>query len=222
MLKKQSTYQSKVFRDFKTLDKRNYHAVVRFYERHQKEIPALDFDEAFVLQLHYCNALFEVGHYEKQIQMSDVVIECSILENIQYYQGEDVYLKTLFQKAKSLYHLEQYDQSEHILKELIKLSPNHKSYPKLLKRCFTKSSPAYIQTLQAIGIFMALIAVGLLVMNVLLVKNFYPAYSPLVHTIWISGVGLGVLLVFIGWVAKRISIQLRIKAFQEASRANRK
>jgi len=218
MLKKQSTFQSKVYRDFKTLDKRNYHAVVRFYERHQREIRTLDFDEAFVMQLHYCNALFEVEQFQKQVKLADFIIECSILENIQYYQGEDIYLKTLFQKAKSLYHLEKYHDSAHILRELIKLSPNHKSYPKLLNRCMTKSSPAYIQSLQATGIFALLISVGLLVFNVLLIKNFYPNYTSILSNIWITGFITGICLIIIGWIARKISIQNRIKNFQQASR----
>ncbi len=218
MLKKQSTFQSKVFRDFKTLDKRNYHAVVRFYEQHQQEIPALDFDESFVLKLHYCNALFEIGQYERQLSMANFIIECSILNNIQYYQGEDIYLKTLFQKAKSLYLLGRFSDAEYILKELIKLSPNHKSYLKLLRQCFSRSIGNHYRKVQIFGSFIFLIGVLLLVINILYVQHFYPNYSSLLTKMWLISAGVGFLLMIIGTLAHLKNIERRVKQFQQKSR----
>lgn len=204
-----------MFRDFKTLDKRNYHSVVRFYEKYRMAILALPFDESFVMKLAYCTALFEVGRYEQHLKIADEIIESSILNNIQFYQGEDIYLKTLFQKANAQFELKNYEASEHILKELVKLSPRQKMYPKLLHRCYLKRSGKYLQNLQAIGIFMLLISAGFLVINVLIFHNFYPKQALLTDIITSVGFGFGVLFILSSIFIQRIRIRGKVVKLQK-------
>jgi tetratricopeptide (TPR) repeat protein len=215
LIQKQSKSQSKVFRDFKTLDKRNYHSVVRFYEKYRMAILALPFDEAFVMKLTYCTALFEVGRYEQHLEVADEIIESSILNNIQFYQGEDIYLKTLFQKAKAQFELKNYEASKHILKELLKLSPRQKTYPKLLHRCYLKRSGQYLQNLQSIGIFILLISAGFLVINVLVFHNFYPKQVFITDIITSTGFGFGVLLILSSILIQRVRIRGKVITLQK-------
>lgn len=215
MLKKQSKNQSEVFSEFKALDHRNFHAVIRFYERHKNEVFDLRFHEAFILQLHYTNALYEIGHYEKHLQQADNIIELSILNNIQYYQGEDVYIKTLFQKSQSLYALEAYTEAIHLLKELIKISPNQKTYGKALKRCLIQSKATYLQHLQASGIVAFLVSFGIVIINVLLIENFYSEYQTLFVRLYTIGFLLGSILLGAGLLIQRFLIHNEVRRFQK-------
>ncbi|MGB0863844.1 MAG: hypothetical protein ACPGXZ_13060, partial [Saprospiraceae bacterium] len=215
MIQKQSKNQSKVFRDFKTLDKRNYHSVVRFYERYKMAILALPFDETFVMKLAYCTALFEIGRYEQHLKLADEIIENSILNNIQFYQGEDIYLKTLFQKAKAQFQLKNYHSSEHILKELIKLSPRQKTYLKLLHRCFLKKSGKYLQNLQTVGIFILLVSAGFLVINIIVIHSFYANYSNTTNLITGIGFGFGILFILSSIIIQRVRIHGKVFALQK-------
>ena len=45
----QSTYHSKVYRDFKEIESSAFRKIVRFYEDNELEIKKLDFDENFEL-----------------------------------------------------------------------------------------------------------------------------------------------------------------------------
>lgn len=180
---RESKYQSKIFRDFKTLDMRNYHSIVRFYEDHKSDIEILNIKEAFILELHYCNALFETGNYYKLLEVSDRVVETSIFNNIKYYHGEDIYQKTLFQKAQGYFYLHNFKAAEHIIKELIKLNPNQKEYIKLLGKCIIQNSSPFLKYLQAAGILLFLVSLGIVVIKILIIQSFYPDYNQLFHTI---------------------------------------
>ena len=215
MLQKKSKYQSKVYRDFKTLDKRNFHAIVRFYEEHLPKINQLRFEEAFVMQLSYAMALSEVGLYEKHLYVADNIIETSIFNNIQFHQGEDIYLKTLLQKAQSFYQLQRFSEAEHILKELIKLSPTHKTYPKLLRQCLAKDGAVYLQSIQSAGIFMVLIFAGLWVINILVIRNFFLEYTLLSNLICWLGIISGASFLVISSIIKRVRVQGKVGHFQK-------
>ena len=114
----QSTYHSRIFRDFKEIDAANHRRIIRFYEDKEEDIQRLDFEEYFQLIVAYVNALFEVGAYQKHLLMVDVVIEMTIVHNVERYKGEDIYEKMLFRKAASLYNIMEYAKAEYILREL--------------------------------------------------------------------------------------------------------
>ena len=112
----QSTYHSRIFRDFKEIDAANHRRIIRFYEDKEEDIQRLDFEEYFQLIVAYVNALFEVGAYQKHLLMVDVVIEMTIVHNVERYKGEDIYEKMLFRKAASLYNIMEYAKAEYVTK----------------------------------------------------------------------------------------------------------
>lgn len=173
MLKNTSTYDSPIFREFKSLDRDNHHAIVHFYEEHEREIGQMTFDEYFVCLVAYCNALYEIGAYRKLLRHADEVIELSIMHNKQFVQGEDVYLKILLQKAVAFIRLHDYASAQRVLTELVKLQPNRRSHRKLLRKCMYRQRPIYVKRMFAAGVFLYLLSVVMVVVNILVIDPFY-------------------------------------------------
>jgi hypothetical protein len=76
MLPESKTYYSQLYRNFRAIEPTEYRRVVRFFEKYEKNILQLDFDEYFDTVFVYNNALFEIGEYRKHILMSDVLTVC--------------------------------------------------------------------------------------------------------------------------------------------------
>ncbi|MFQ5445501.1 MAG: hypothetical protein ACE5FF_01095, partial [Saprospiraceae bacterium] len=130
-----STYQAKVFHDFQAIDPKEWRTIVRFYEEYESEIKNLDFGAYFEMVTAYTNALFEIGAYEKHIPMADTVIELSVMNNVRFFNGEDVFHKSLFKKAASCYHTHQLEKAEYILRELLRIDPYDDDASMFLKKC---------------------------------------------------------------------------------------
>ncbi len=169
----QSTYHSKIYRDFKEIDGANYRRIIRFYEEREDAIRQLDFNENFELLVAYVNALFEVGSYQRHLLMVDLIIEMAIVQNIRQYRGEDVYHKMLFRKAASLYNLMEYNKADYILRELIKMDPYDEDSIMFLKKCLRKKEPGFLNKAKAASIFLFLMAAFVISIEVLFVRPFY-------------------------------------------------
>ncbi|MEM6726524.1 MAG: hypothetical protein AAF598_20975 [Bacteroidota bacterium] len=176
MLKNTSTYDSPIFREFKSLDRDNQHEVVHFYEEHEKEIGQITFEEYFVCLVAYCTALYEIGAYRKLLRHADEVIEMSIVHNKQFVQGEDVYLKILLQKSIAFIRLHDYASAQRILTELVKLQPHRRMHRKLLRKCMYRQRPLYVKRLFAAGVFLYLLSVVMVVINILVIDPFYESW----------------------------------------------
>lgn len=177
------TYQIQVYHDFKEIEIDSYHAIVRFFEDREAEIQQLEFNEYFEVLVAYTHALFEVGHYQKHLRMADVVIESSILRNIQVFQGEDVYWVTLFRKAASYFNLMRYNKTDYILRELIKMNPFHSDAILFLKRCLRKNQPQFIQNARAISVLLFLVSAMIIAVEVIVIRNFFEAYATMIETL---------------------------------------
>ena len=212
MLKKQA-HTSKVFSDFKTIDHRDAKAVIRFYHQNKENIHELRFYEAFVLQLHYTSALHYIGEYEKHIYEADNIIYLSIDNNIQFYQGEDIYQKTLFQKAQSYYFLERFDKAQHIYLELIKIEPNNTKYSKTLKQTLLKTEVTYIEDILLCGIFTLLFSIGFTTLYLLL-SNFIGSYHQALINIIAASFLFGLVSFAIGLILQKIILGKKIAIIQ--------
>lgn len=197
----QSTYHSRVYRDFKGISAIDYRKIIHFYEAHEEEIRGLDEDEYFEMLTAYVNSLFEVGEYRQHCLMVDLVIEASIERNIHLYRGEDLFRKMLFRKAASHYHAEDYSQAEYILKELLRMDPSHQHASLFLKKCLRQKEPGFLQRVRAASIFLFLLAALVISIEVLIVRPFYEIHTHLVEVsrysiialgclVWAGGIGL--------------------------------
>jgi hypothetical protein len=213
VLHRKTAYQSEVFQDFQRLGRRNYHEIIRFYELNSGAIEILNFNEFFILKLAYCNSLFEMEYYEKHLQVADKVIELSIFNNVHLFQGEDIYHKTLFQKAQSHKASNGISKAIHITKELLKMNIHSKEYQSFLKLCYTKDGTIFLQNLRGYGVLTFFIAAGLFVLNILIVEPFYPQKVLLFNILSIIGLLIGAGLITCGLTIHHWKARQKFKDF---------
>ena len=170
-------YHLKLYRNFKALDAQNFHGIVRYYEQHEDGIRTLEIDEYFDCTLLYCEALFEIGELGKHIVMCDHLLEFIIMENIQTWGGEDVYGNILYKKAAAQFQQQDYAKSEHILRELLKLHPQHHSARVLLNQCLIHQKPLWLMHARAAFVGLILLSAGIIALEIFVVRVFFKNWT---------------------------------------------
>ena len=200
------TKTSKLYRDFTEIDDGAYHTLVRFYEVNEQDIISLKFEVYFEILVNYTNALFEIGAYQKHIDEVEKIIFLAIQQNIQIYQGEDIYTKSLFQKAASYYNLLEFDKAAYILKELIKINPTDQLAIRFLQKCGYQARPSYVKKGRAISIVFFLVATFLTALEVLYVKPFMPEWASIIEYLRWTVFGVGILILGGSFLYHRIRV----------------
>lgn len=204
---------TKLYRDFKEIDGSEYHTIIRFYEAQTSIITRLRFDLYFDILVDYTNALFEVGAYTKHISTVQQVIQLSIEHNIQFYRGEDIYFKSLYQKAAAHFNLLEYDATIHILKELIKIAPYHGLSILFLKKCKYRSQPAYIKIARATSIVLFLAATIITAIEVMVIHPFSPIYTAIFEQFRLATLGLGLFVLVGTFLYHRYQMNHQVNVF---------
>ena len=212
------TYPSQIYRHFRAIDRSEFRRVVRFFERNEKSILMLDFEEYFELLVAYTQALFEISDYNKHLLMADVVIQTSILQNISHVNGDEIYCSTLFQKAASHYNLRELSKAKHILGELLKMNPHDTMSIQFLNKIMREDTPLYIRHSRAMSIFLFLMSALLICVQVLFIKTFYTMYDPIVELSRNSIFGLGVLVLAGSEIIHRWRVQHFVNKFVNESK----
>ncbi|MEL6941553.1 MAG: hypothetical protein AAFO82_02710 [Bacteroidota bacterium] len=212
MIQSQSTYHSKLYRAFKEIEATDYRTLVRFYEERLEAISKLDEDEYFELLFIYMSSLFELGAYAKFLKKVDGVIEIAILNNVEFFQGKDLFCELLFQKAAAHFQMMEYKQAEHTSRELLKIAPNYPEAALLLKKILRKSHPKFIKTIQASSVLLFLIAAAVIVFEILYVRHFQKEYIKLVEATRLLLLIGGILVFTLG------ELYLFLKAEQKVNR----
>ncbi len=208
-----STYYSKIYKEFKAIDAAEHLSIVRFYESYESDIPQLNFSEYFELLISYSSALFEIGAYQSHVKIVDTAIQLSIINNIKFYNGQDIYTDLLFKKAASCYHLMDYDQAEHILRELVKIMPYNDMVQRFLKKCLLRKRPEYLKNARGLAILMLLVTALLIVIELLFVRTLMKDYTAFFEIIRNTTFGLSILLIFGSELMHRTQIHLWVKKF---------
>ena len=192
-------YRLKIYRNFKSIEAMDFHGMVRYYERFEQDIHRLDFEEYFDCLVCYTQALFEIGDYRKHVVMCDFLLETIIIQNVEIWGGEDMYTKTLFAKASSLYYLHEYAQSSHILQELIRICPDA-SCPaqKLWKKCMTHQKPAWLMQVRAWAVGVLLFTALVIAVEFFVIGPFFPRYYLAVQIAHNVLLATGILMLFAG------------------------
>ncbi len=214
----QSTYHSKIYREFKAIEAAAYRQIIHFYEKQEDAIKKLDLEEYFELTTAYVNALFEVGAFHKHLSLVDHIIELAITHNIEFYKGEDIFLKMLFRKAASFYNLFEYDKAEYILREIIRINPWEKDAVLFLKKCMRSKQPRYVQYARAISIFLFLVAAMVIALEVLLVRPFFKSYIASVEETRFIIFGMGGIILISGDILHRLVVEHRVNDFVNSIR----
>jgi tetratricopeptide (TPR) repeat protein len=209
------TYHSTVYRNFRNIDAAEFRRIVRFYERYEKDIAQLDFEESFELQVVYTHSLFEIGEYRKHLAMADKVVATSILQNVTAIHGQEVYHATLFRKAASHYNLQEYAPAKHILEELIKMNPYNALACRLLGRTLRDDKPTAIRHARAASIFLYLLSALVICLEVLVIKPFYGHYAVSIETLRNTIFFVGVLVLIGSELWHRWKAYKYVHNFQE-------
>ena len=209
----QSTYHSKIYRDFKEIDQTAYRQIIYFYEDKEDDIRRLDFDESFEMLAAYVDALFETGAYQKHLLMVDVVIESTIVHHDAIQHGEAVFKTMLFKKAASLYNILEYNRADYILRELIKIDPDDADTSMFLKKCLRKKHPQLVNNARAASIFLFLLTAFIICIEVLFIRPFYSIHTGLVETSRISLFFLGCAFLVGGDLLHRWRVEREVNEF---------
>jgi tetratricopeptide (TPR) repeat protein len=191
---------SSLYYDFIALDFEIYPGIVYFYERNETEIQHLCFEEYFDILLAYTEALFQCEEFRKHIALSDVVIDTAMAYQIKNYNGQDIFLQTLFRKANAYYHLKEFNAATHILKELLHINPTNMEYQEFLKKNLRADIPPYFQHLRAMMVASFSLGTLILLTEVLVIRSFYPDVALQVEIIRNLVFFTGVVFVAIGYL----------------------
>jgi tetratricopeptide (TPR) repeat protein len=165
----------RLYRNFKAIEAQDFYGIIRYYERYEDDLRALDFEEYFECTLAYADALYETGAYQQNVVMCDHLLELVIMQNLETWSGEDVFIKLLYKKAGALYRLQEYRQAEHVLRELIKIQPAEQRSARLLLRSMLHLKPAWLMRIRAISIVLVLSA-ALVIVAEICVFPFFSDY----------------------------------------------
>lgn len=208
-----SAYRSKIYRDFKEIDSCEYRTIIRFFEENQEHIRNLELEEYFELMVTYLDSLFEIGAYERFLRLVNGTIETSIIHNIHFFRGEDVYRKLLFRKAAAHHNLQQNEKAQHVIKELIKMDPYDEESIKFLKRSLWVKKPAFISKTRGLSIMLFFAAAAVICLELLLVRPFFSEYTTKVEIARVVLFALGLTSMFIGDIYHQISLSINTKRF---------
>ncbi|MBK8193111.1 MAG: hypothetical protein IPK76_07850 [Lewinellaceae bacterium] len=184
----------RLYRNFKALDGNDHNGIIRYYEQFEDGISSLDFEEYFDCTLVYTNALFQSGHHGRNVVMCDHLLELIIMQNIETWGGEDLYATILFQKAASLYNLDEYARSEHVLRELIKIYPNQPLFRRFLEKCLLRRKPSWLSKTRAATVALVLLSAIVIALEIFVVKPFFEEWyraAQITHNVMlVSGIAV--------------------------------
>lgn len=195
--------RSKTYEAFLAIDAGAYKEKIQFIEENFFKLRELDTGEYFDMMVLYGEALFETGEYARQAKLADHILEMSIERNIVMHREQDVYFETLFKKAASLHNLDKIDQAVHILKELIKINPDHESTKLFLINCIIRQKKPTVRPYRNISLLLLLSSAIVIAVELIFVRRLWPSWTVIVEMIR-NGLFLGgVILLITGEVMVR-------------------
>jgi hypothetical protein len=142
----------------------------------------------------------------------------SIERNIVMHRGQDVYFETLFKKAASLHNLEKIEPAVHILKELIKINPDHESTKLFLINCFIRQKKSMARPYRNVSLVLLLTSACVIAAELILVRRFWPSWVAVVEILRNGLFISGVLLLIAGEVIVRYKAVEDVYSFTRATK----
>jgi tetratricopeptide (TPR) repeat protein len=197
------TGRSATYDAFLGIEAGAYKEKIQFIEENFFKLRELDAEEYFDMMVLYGEALFETGEYARQAKLADHILEMSIERNIIMHREEDVYFETLFKKAASLHNLEKIDQAVHILKELIKINPDHERSKLFLINCLIRQQKPSVKPYRHFSLVLLMSSAVVIAFELILVRRLWPSWTAVTELIR-NGLFLsGVILLITGEVMVR-------------------
>jgi len=194
---------SETYEAFLAIEAGAYKERIQYIEENFFKLRELEAGEYFDMMVLYGEALFETGEYARQAKLADHILEMSIERNIIMHRQQDVYFETLFKKATSLHNLERMDEAVHILKELIKINPDHETTKLFLINCLVRQKKLAVRPYRNISLMLLLTSAVVIGLELLLVRRFWPSWAMIFEMIR-NGLFIGgVILLIAGEVMVR-------------------
>lgn len=168
-----------------------HQAVRRYVEKHESALRKLDQDEFYDILIIYLDALFECGDYDVFLSRVDEGIAMTVDRPEYGRREEHLFHHLLFRKAAACYHKGKEEQCVHILRELLRLDPEHALAARFLVQCVNRSHKSARQTIRAISIGLFLSTVLVLMLETLWIRPFLTEEVALIvwvrNSLFISG-----------------------------------
>jgi tetratricopeptide (TPR) repeat protein len=215
------SYRSKTYEAFLAIEETAYKEKIRFIEENFFKLRDLDTEEYFDMMVLYGEALFETGEYARQAKLADHILEMSIERNIIMHRDQDIYFETLFKKAASLHNLEKIDQAVHILKELIKINPDHESTKLFLINCLIRQKKPTVRPYRNISLILLLSSALVIAAELIFVRWLWPSWTVIIEMLR-NGLFLsGVILLIAGEVMVRYRAVEDVYSFSRNTKKNK-
>ncbi len=186
------TEHSETYEAFLAIEVNDYKEKIDYIEENFFRLRELDVEEYFDMMVLYGEALFETGEYSRHAKLADQILEMSIERNIVMHRDQDVYFETLFKKAAALHNLDRIDQAVHILKELLKINPDHESTKLFLINCIIRQKKYLVRPYRNISLILLLSSALVIAFELIFVRNYWPTWTSIIEMIrnglFISGV----------------------------------
>jgi tetratricopeptide (TPR) repeat protein len=210
--------RSETYDAFLAIEAGAYKEKIDYIEENFFMLRELHAEEYFDMMVLYGEALFETGEYSRQAKLADHIIEMSIERNIVMHRGQDVYFETLFKKAASLHNLDKVEPAVHILKELIKINPDHESTKLFLINCFIRQKKSLVRPYRHFSLGLLLTSAGVIAVELLMVRRLWPGWVSLVEILRNGLFISGVLLLIAGEVIVRYKAVEDVYSFTRATK----
>jgi tetratricopeptide (TPR) repeat protein len=210
--------RSETYEAFLVIEETAYKDKIQYIEENFFMLRELDADEYFDMMVVYGEALFETGEYARQAKLADHLLEMSIERNIVIHRDQDIYFETLFKKAASLHNLDKIDQAVHILKELLKINPDHESTKLFLINCIIRQKKSTVRPYRDISLFLLLASAVVIAFELLIVKSIWPSWESVIQIIRNGLFITGVILLVAGEVMVRYKAVEDVYSFTKNSR----
>lgn len=188
----------RLYRDFKAIDPRDPYGIIRYYERYEMQLSALEWKEHLECMLAYTQALLDTDDFARHVVMCDFLIEWVMRENIREINGEDPFLKLLLDKGRALYRSDQLPAAVSVLSELERIHPGYsKTRPLLLQSLLQQRTPRK-QLFRALSLLFFLLSALSAGTSGLVVQPFYAEGQVYVTNITIALFATGATLYLYG------------------------
>jgi tetratricopeptide (TPR) repeat protein len=210
--------RSQTYDAFLGIEEGDYKEKIRFVEENFFMLRELDAEEYFDMMVLYGEALFETGEYARQAKLADHILEMSIERNIITHRDQDVYFETLFKKAASLHNQDKMDQAIHILKELIKINPDHERSKLFLINCLIRQQKPTVKPYRHISLVLLLASAAVIAIELIFIRRMWPSWTTLTELIRNGLFLAGVILLVAGEVMVRYRAVEDVYSFSKNTR----
>jgi tetratricopeptide (TPR) repeat protein len=202
---------SDLFEHFQMLHADSSYEIIRFYETHEPSIQFIDVEQQFIMLCYYSNSLFATGQFSKYLEAAERLLETSIIEDIRYVDGVDVYLHNLNQKVCAHLELQELDEAIRVAKQLLAIAPQNKNYKKLLRKALMRKRPQWVLKVFGAALWAGLLWTALEIVQLMVLEAFFPQFVHPVNLIQLFTL-LTMLFCFIhGWRAHQYYVEGIVK-----------